>query len=104
MAEIKVPPVGESISEGVLARWLKTDGDSVRAGDPVFELETDKATQEVPAPEDGVLRISVAAGTKVSIGAVVGRIEAGPVAETPRKEPKKKETAPTTKEAKAPAE
>jgi 2-oxoglutarate dehydrogenase E2 component (dihydrolipoamide succinyltransferase) len=106
MAEITVPPVGESISEGVLARWLKKDGDSVRAGDPVFELETDKATQEVPAPEDGVLRISVVEGTKVSIGAVVGRIEAGAAAQTPKKEaaPTKKEPAPPKKDAKPPAE
>src|SRR5437763_4377545 len=105
MAEITVPPVGESISEGVLARWLKKDGDRVRAGDPVFELETDKATQEVPAPEDGILRITVSEGTKVSIGAVVGQIEAGAATEAPKKEPAaKKESPPPKKEAKPPAE
>src|SRR6516165_2871401 len=75
--ELKVPSVGESITEGTLARWLKPDGAAVRAGEPVFELETDKASQEVAAPEGGVLRHGAAEGDKVSIGQVVGRIEAG---------------------------
>jgi 2-oxoglutarate dehydrogenase E2 component (dihydrolipoamide succinyltransferase) len=73
--EIKVPTVGESITEGTIARWLKADGDLVRADEPLFELETDKATMEVPAPADGKLSISVAAGQTVAVGAVVGRIE-----------------------------
>ena len=45
--EIKVPSVGEAITEGVLARWLKADGDAVREGEPLYELETDKASTEV---------------------------------------------------------
>src|SRR5437016_6231379 len=48
--EIKVPAAGESVTEGILSRWLKKDGDYVKADEPVVELETDKATQEVPAP------------------------------------------------------
>ena len=56
---IKVPSVGESISEGILARWLKPDGGSVQAGEPLFELETDKASSVVPAPGSGVLKIGV---------------------------------------------
>jgi 2-oxoglutarate dehydrogenase E2 component (dihydrolipoamide succinyltransferase) len=75
--EIKVPSVGESISEGVLARWIKKDGAAVRTGEPLFELETDKATQEVPSPADGVLKIDVPEGTTVAIGSVVGQIAAG---------------------------
>src|SRR5262245_49860580 len=73
---IKVPSVGESISEGVLARWLKRDGERVRADEPVFELETEKATGEVPAPAAGVLRIKASEGATVAIGSVVGEIDA----------------------------
>ena len=47
--EIKVPSVGESVSEGVLSRWIKKTGDLVKSGDPLFELETDKASNEVPS-------------------------------------------------------
>jgi 2-oxoglutarate dehydrogenase E2 component (dihydrolipoamide succinyltransferase) len=75
--EIKVPSVGESITEGSIARWIKSDGDRVAQDDPLFELETEKATQEVPAPAAGVLRIKVKAGERVAIGSVVGTIEEG---------------------------
>src|SRR5436190_308450 len=73
--EIKVPSVGESITEGIMSRWLKKDGDAVRSGEPLFELETDKATQEVPAPADGVLSIGVKEGERVAIGSVVGSVD-----------------------------
>jgi 2-oxoglutarate dehydrogenase E2 component (dihydrolipoamide succinyltransferase) len=73
--DIIVPSVGESITEGTLARWLKKDGAVVRADEPVFELETEKATTEIAAPAAGVLKIVVAEGSTVAIGAVVGRIE-----------------------------
>src|SRR4051794_31585315 len=75
--EIKVPSVGESITEGTLSRWLKANGAVVRANEPVCELETDKATTEVMAPASGTLAITVPEGQKVAIGAVVGRIEEG---------------------------
>src|SRR5437588_3388296 len=78
--EIKVPSVGESITEGTLSRWLKPNGAAVRANEPVCELETDKATTEVMAPASGTLAIAVAEGQKVTIGAVVGRIEEGAAA------------------------
>ena len=54
--ELVVPSVGESITEGTLARWLKKDGATVRIDEPLFELETEKATSEVPAPADGTRR------------------------------------------------
>jgi 2-oxoglutarate dehydrogenase E2 component (dihydrolipoamide succinyltransferase) len=73
--DITVPSVGESITEGTIGRWLKADGAAVRANEPVCELETDKATQEVMAPANGVLRIAAQEGEKVPIGAVIGRIE-----------------------------
>jgi 2-oxoglutarate dehydrogenase E2 component (dihydrolipoamide succinyltransferase) len=72
---ITVPGVGESISEGILSRWLKPDGSLVKAGEPLFELETDKATSEVPATTSGVLKISVGEGQTVEIGASVGTID-----------------------------
>jgi 2-oxoglutarate dehydrogenase E2 component (dihydrolipoamide succinyltransferase) len=73
--EIKVPSVGESVTEGTIGRWLKPNGAAVKANEPLCELETDKATQEVVAPADGVLAITVAEGQKVTIGAVIGRID-----------------------------
>jgi 2-oxoglutarate dehydrogenase E2 component (dihydrolipoamide succinyltransferase) len=82
---IKVPTVGESITEGILSRWLKKDGDRVRTDEPLFELETDKATGEVPSPATGTLHIQVKEGEKVAIGAVVGQVEEGAAA--PRPEP-----------------
>jgi 2-oxoglutarate dehydrogenase E2 component (dihydrolipoamide succinyltransferase) len=73
---ITVPSVGESIAEGILSRWLKPDGSSVKAGDPLFELETDKASTVVPAPAAGTLKASVAEGATVAIGSVVGTLDA----------------------------
>lgn len=72
---IKVPSVGESITEGIIARWHKKTGDVVREEEPLFELETDKATTTVPAPATGQLKIDVAEGQQVAIGAVVGQID-----------------------------
>ena len=73
--EIKVPSVGESVSEAVLAQWFKQNGDHVRKDEPVFLIETDKVTLEVVAESDGVLKILVQEGETVPIGAVVGNIE-----------------------------
>jgi 2-oxoglutarate dehydrogenase E2 component (dihydrolipoamide succinyltransferase) len=75
--EIKVPSVGESVTEGTIARWLKANGSAVKANEPVCELETDKATTEVMAPAGGTLAITVGEGQKVAIGSVIGRVEAG---------------------------
>src|SRR6266852_4639519 len=73
--DIKIPSVGESITEGVLSCWFKKDGDEVHADEPIFELETEKVTTEIPAPGSGVLKITVPAGQTIAIGSVVGRIE-----------------------------
>jgi 2-oxoglutarate dehydrogenase E2 component (dihydrolipoamide succinyltransferase) len=72
---VTVPSVGESVTEGILSRWLKSDGSAVEAGEPLFELETDKATTNVPAPGSGTLRITVAEGQTVPIGATVATID-----------------------------
>src|SRR4051812_48392345 len=73
--EVKVPSVGESITEGSIARWIKKEGDLVRVDEPIFELETEKASSEVPAPASGKLHIRTPEGSKVAIGAVVGTIQ-----------------------------
>lgn len=73
--EIKIPSVGESIQEALLAEWFKKDGDHVKKDEPLFVIETDKVTLEIEAETDGILRIKVDAGTTVAIGQVVGTIE-----------------------------
>src|SRR5436190_14471287 len=75
MIDIKVPSVGESVTEGRVARWLKPDGSTVQRDEMVCELETDKATAEVPAPAAGVLKHAAKEGDTVSIGAVIGSID-----------------------------
>jgi 2-oxoglutarate dehydrogenase E2 component (dihydrolipoamide succinyltransferase) len=74
--EVKVPEVGESVTQGVIAAWLKTEGDQVTEGADLFELETDKATLTVPSPAGGVLAIIVREGEEVTVGQVVASIEA----------------------------
>lgn len=75
---IKVPPLGESVSEATVSRWYKKAGESVNEGDIVLELETDKVTLEVNAPATGVIeQINAAEGNTVSIGETVGSILAG---------------------------
>ena len=75
--EIKVPTLGESVSEATIAKWLKNVGDAVKADEPLVELETDKVTVEVPAPSAGVLAGIVAqAGATVEVGALLGTISA----------------------------
>ena len=75
LVEIKVPSVGESVTEATLAEWFKKDGDTVQKDEPLFVIETDKVTLEVVAETDGVLSIKVQAGETVAIGAVVGTID-----------------------------
>jgi 2-oxoglutarate dehydrogenase E2 component (dihydrolipoamide succinyltransferase) len=75
LVEIKVPSVGESVTEAVLAQWFKKDGDRVQKGEALFVIETDKVTLEVEAEAAGVLKISVEEGETVAIGAVVGTID-----------------------------
>jgi 2-oxoglutarate dehydrogenase E2 component (dihydrolipoamide succinyltransferase) len=72
---ILVPGVGESITEGILARWLKATGSAVNKGDPLYELETDKASNVIPSPASGILRTTVTEGATVAIGAVIGEID-----------------------------
>jgi 2-oxoglutarate dehydrogenase E2 component (dihydrolipoamide succinyltransferase) len=84
--EVKIPAVGESITSGLLSGWLKQNGDTVTDGEPIFALETDKISTEVPAPASGKLQIMVAAGEEVKIGQIVAMIDAAGGASKP--EPK----------------
>ena len=79
--EVKVPAVGESISSGVVSVWHKKSGEQVNAGDPLFNLETDKVSTEINAEKDGVLKTLVAEGAEVKIGEVVATIEEGTAGE-----------------------
>ena len=82
--EIRVPALGESVTEAIVGKWLKAAGDSVRADEPVVELETDKVTVEVNAPASGVLgEIKAAEGATVAVGAVLGAISNGAAAAKP---------------------
>ena len=70
--QIKVPAMGESVTEATIARWLKKEGDSVQQDEPLVELETDKVTIEVPAPAAGVLsEIAAKNGDTVAVGALL---------------------------------
>ncbi len=76
--QIKVPAMGESVTEATVARWFKKEGDAVSRDEPLLELETDKVTVEVPAPADGSIEsISVKAGDTVQVGTILGAIAEG---------------------------
>jgi 2-oxoglutarate dehydrogenase E2 component (dihydrolipoamide succinyltransferase) len=76
--EIRVPALGESVTEATVGKWFKQAGDAVAADEPLVELETDKVTLEVPAPAAGVLsEIVVKAGDTVAVGTVLGAIQVG---------------------------
>ena len=76
--EVKVPALGESITEATLGQWLKQPGEAVKADEPIASLETDKVAVEVNAPVDGVMGEQlVAEGDNVAVGALIARIEAG---------------------------
>ena len=99
--EMKVPSVGESVSEVTIASWIKKDGDTVKMDEVICELESDKATFELPAEADGILRIVAAEGTTLPIGALICKIETTndkPQAPSPAPEPAPKEE-PKTPEA-----
>jgi 2-oxoglutarate dehydrogenase E2 component (dihydrolipoamide succinyltransferase) len=84
--EVKIPAVGESITSGVLSGWLKQNGEPVTDGEPIFSLETDKISTEVPAPASGTLQIMIPAGEEVKIGQIVAMIDVAGGASKP--EPK----------------
>src|SRR6266550_757948 len=86
--EIRVPTLGESVTEATVARWLKQPGETITRDEPVVELETDKVTLEVPAPAAGTLgEIRAGEGTNVPVGAVLGIIADGAAGSAPPPSP-----------------
>jgi 2-oxoglutarate dehydrogenase E2 component (dihydrolipoamide succinyltransferase) len=112
--EIKVPALGESVTEATVGQWFKKPGEAVKVDEPLVELETDKVTVEVPAPVGGVLSdIKVEQGSTVGIGSVLGSIKEGAAATAqpaaaqpapaPAKQPEKAAAAPAAPAKPAPA-
>ncbi|MDB5733463.1 MAG: odhB [Alphaproteobacteria bacterium] len=84
--EIKVPAMGESVTEATISKWFKKEGDAVKRDEPLLELETDKVTVEVPSPTDGSIEsISAIAGATVAVGALLGAIAEGKTGAPPAK-------------------
>jgi 2-oxoglutarate dehydrogenase E2 component (dihydrolipoamide succinyltransferase) len=108
--EIKVPAMGESVTEATISKWFKKEGDAVKRDEPLLELETDKVTVEVPSPADGAIEsISAQAGSTVAVGALLGAIAEGKSGAAPAKAaapapaPKAEAPAPAAAPAPAPA-
>ncbi|HEX3626249.1 MAG TPA: dihydrolipoyllysine-residue succinyltransferase [Verrucomicrobiae bacterium] len=112
--ELTIPSVGESITEVQIAEWLKADGDTVKKDENVAVIDSEKTTFELPAPEDGKLKILRQAGETIPVGGVVGQIETGgpsakaepaaKKAKEPEKAPAPKKEAPKAAEEKPKAE
>ena len=103
MTEIRVPTLGESVTEATIGRWFKKAGDAVAVDEPLVELETDKVTIEVPAPSAGTLGEIVAKdGETVAVGALLGQITEGGAAKPAAAAPAKP-TAPAAPAQAAPA-
>src|SRR3954463_10533318 len=106
MAEIRVPTLGESVTEATIGKWFKKPGEAVAVDEPLVELETDKVTIEVPAPAAGVLSdIAAKDGDTVAVGALLGQIKEGagapaaakpaaPAAKAPEPNPEQAKPAP----------
>jgi len=103
LAQIKMPQLGESVTEGTVEKWLKSEGDFVKRDEPIVEVVTDKVNAEIPSPFEGKLvKIAVAEGETVKVGAVIAQIETagGAAADAPSAPAKQPATA--TKESSAP--
>jgi 2-oxoisovalerate dehydrogenase E2 component (dihydrolipoyl transacylase) len=105
LAQIKMPQLGESVTEGTVDHWLKSEGDFVKRDEPLVEVVTDKVNAEIPSPFEGKLvKITAAQGETVQVGAVLAQIEvadgasAGAQATTPQPQPATAVAAPETRE------
>src|SRR5205814_2947504 len=93
VSQIKMPQLGESVTEGTVDKWLKHEGDMVKRDEPLVEVVTDKVNAEIPSPFEGKLvKIAVGEGETVRVGAVIAQIETGaPAAGAAAAQPKPKE-------------
>ena len=90
MADVTLPQLGETVTEGTITQWFKQVGDTVAADEPLFEVSTDKVDTEVPSPVSGVLtEIRVAEGDTVDVGTVIAVVSGAdaPVATAPTAAP-----------------
>src|SRR5882762_6039650 len=91
LAQIKMPQLGESVTEGTVDKWLKREGDMVKRDEPLVEVVTDKVNAEIPSPFEGkLIKISVTEGETVRVGSVIAQIEvagAAPAAVAPSAAP-----------------
>lgn len=100
--EIRVPALGESVTEATVGKWFKKQGDTVNADEPLVELETDKVTLEVPAPSSGVLgEILVQSGSTVAVGSLLAALREGAATSQPQKPEAKSQAAPSAPEREA---
>src|ERR1700740_117425 len=100
--QVTLPEMGESVTEGTVAKWLKQPGDSVREGEALVEVTTDKVDAEVPAPASGrLLKILAAAGQTITVGTALAEIEVG--GDGGAEIPKPEASAPTAKAPEKPA-
>src|SRR4051794_30341415 len=83
MADVSMPRLSDSMEEGTILKWLKSDGDEVQRGDELVEIETDKANMTYEADQDGVLSISASEGDTLAVGETIASIREG----SPAKEP-----------------
>ena len=102
--DVVVPEVGESITSGFLASWLKSDGDTITEGDDLFELETEKTTLVVPSTSSGVLNILVQAESEIQIGQVVAEVDQDAVVAQESTQPSDTAPAAVPQQAKSEAE
>ncbi|MBP9926847.1 MAG: 2-oxoglutarate dehydrogenase complex dihydrolipoyllysine-residue succinyltransferase [Cyclobacteriaceae bacterium] len=103
MAQVKVPTVGESITEVTIANWLKKDGDIVKMDEVIAELESDKATFELPAPKAGRLKIVKQSGATAAIGELICEIDESAAGEASKtSSPAKEESKPAEPKSEAP--
>lgn len=103
VVEMKVPAVGESVTEVTIASWSKKDGDQVALDEVLCELESDKATFELPAEAAGILRIVAQAGETLPIGALIAKIETGSAQPATATQPAPAQPAPAAQAAEAPS-
>jgi 2-oxoisovalerate dehydrogenase E2 component (dihydrolipoyl transacylase) len=106
LAQIKMPQLGESVTEGTVEKWLKSEGDFVKRDEPIVEVVTDKVNAEIPSPFEGKLvKISVTEGETVRVGAVIAQIEtaSADASAAPTQAPAKESAAPHPEVPAAPA-
>src|SRR5438445_4172089 len=107
LSPIKMPQLGESVTEGTVDRWLKNEGDFVKRDEPLVEVITDKVNAEIPSPFEGKLvKITAAQGETVQVGAVIAQIEtagAAPGKSEPAAKQPQAEVSEATAEAPGPA-